>query len=254
MSPIEWIVILLAALAAGAINALAGGGTLVTFPTLLALGIPAVPANITNTVALLPGYLGGVAAQRKDLAGQGKRLMWMMPAGALGGLLGGALLLVSGEELFRRLVPFLLLLASLLLASQDHGRRWVQRRTAQHSDQPLPEAWAALPVGLAGIYGGYFGAGLSVIVLATLGLVCDDTLTRLNASKQFISFAVNTAAAVLFVFSGQVLWNVALVMAFGALAGGALGGRLASRIHPQVLRTIVVAVGLVMAVIYFIKG
>jgi hypothetical protein len=254
MSPSEWIVIFVAALTAGAINALAGGGTLVTFPTLLALGIPAVTANITNTVALLPGYLGGVAAQRKDLAGQRRRLMIMMPAGALGGLVGGLLLLLSGEELFRRLVPFLLLMASLLLASQGTVRRWVQRRTAQHSGKPLPEAWAALPIGLAGIYGGYFGAGLSVIVLATLGLVCDDSLTRLNATKQFVSFAVNTAAAVLFVFSGQVLWVIALVMAVGALLGGALGGKLASRIPPKVLRTIVVITGLIMAVVYYFKS
>lgn len=248
------ILVALAAVAAGAVNALAGGGTLITFPTLVWLGLPAVGANVTNTVALLPGYLGATFAQIKDIKGQGKRLVFLLPAGMIGGLIGGILLLNTGERLFRALVPYLILLASGLLAVQDPLRAWLVKRAAQNGHKPTSEAWAALPVGMAGIYGGYFGAGLSVIVLAVLGLVIDDNLTRLNAIKQIIGFSVNAAAALLFVFSGQVYWLVAIVMMFGALAGGALGGRLAGRIQPATLRKLVVIIGVIISIIYFIRG
>ena len=123
------------------------------------------------------------------------------------------------------------------------------RRAGHAGASPAAEAWTAAPVGLAAVYGGYFGAGLSVIVLAVLGLTIDDSLTRLNALKQTIAFTVNTAAAVLFLFSGQVVWSAALVMALGAIVGGTLGGRLAGRIRPNALRTIVVAVGVVVGLV-----
>jgi uncharacterized membrane protein YfcA len=135
------------------------------------------------------------------------------------------------------------LLASGLLAVQDPLRAWLTRRAGQTGSTPMSEKWAALPLGLAAVYGGYFGAGLSVIVLAVLGLLLDDTLTRLNALKQSVSFSVNIAAAIFFVFSGQVVWLAALVMAVGALIGGVLGGRLAGRIKPATLRWIVVVIG-----------
>lgn len=242
-----------AALVAGAINALAGGGTLVTFPALLALGVPAVVANVTNTVALCPGYVGGTLAQKADLRGQGPRLRRLLPAAALGGVLGGWLLLESGEKLFRGLVPWLILLASLLLAGQGRVRAWLGRRLGHGGDERLERAtW--LPVGLAAVYGGYFGAGLSVIVLAALGLSARESLTRLNAAKQAIALVVNAAAAVFFLFSGQVAWSFAAVMAVGALVGGALGGRLAGRLPPTALRWTVVGLGLAVAAVYFARG
>jgi hypothetical protein len=244
----------LAAVAAGLINALAGGGTLVTFPALVALGLPAVAANVTNTVALCPGYVGGTLAQANDLKGQEKRLWLLVPAGIIGGLIGGLLLLYTGEKIFRALVPFLILLASGLLAIQDPVKAWLARHAAQNKNHTPSEKWAMIPVGLASIYGGYFGAGLSVIVLAVLGLVVDDTLTRLNALKQLIGFSVNAAAAVLFAFSGHVDWLVAAVMAVGSLLGGALGGRLAGRVKPATLRWMVVAIGVIVSIIYFVKG
>lgn len=244
----------LAAMAAGLVNALAGGGTLITFPVLMAVGLPAVSANVTNTVALCPGYLGATFAQLKDLRGQGKRLWLLLPAAVIGGGIGGILLLSTGEKLFRSLVPFLILLASGLLALQDVLRGWLTRRTQQQTGAATSlDKWAWLPIGLAAVYGGYFGAGLSVIVLATLGLLIADSLTRLNALKQSISFSVNITAALFFVFSGQVVWPVALVMAVGALIGGALGGRLASRIKPALLRWIVVTIGIIVAIIYLIR-
>jgi len=253
MTPLQYLLVSLAAIAAGFINALAGGGTLLTFPVLMAVGLPAVNANVTNTVALLPGYLGGTLAQRKDLGDQKKRLGYALPAAALGGLVGGILLLLSGEKLFTNLVPFLILGASLLLAVQNPVRKWLTRRQEAGRATPLAEGWIFLPVFLAAIYGGYFGAGMSVIILAVLGLVLNDSLTRLNAVKQGIAFAANIAAALFFVFSGKVEWLVALVMMVGALAGGALGGRLASRVKPNFLRVLVVVIGFIVGIIYLVR-
>jgi uncharacterized protein len=242
-----------AAFAAGVINALAGGGTLVTFPTLTALGLSAISANTTNTVALCPGYFGGVAAQRGDLQGQGRRVAWLTTSGALGGLAGGLLLLKTDERLFRQIVPWLLLFASLLLALQGRLRARLARRQAGET-RKSSEAWVALPVFLAAIYGGYFGAGLGVVLLATLALTLDDTLARLNAVKQCVSLAANGVAAVLFAARAPIDWRIAVVMAVASLLGGTVGGRLASRIRPELLRGIAVAAGLVAAGWYFVQA
>jgi hypothetical protein len=239
-----------AAVAAGAVNALAGGGSLITFPTLVALGVPAVAANVTNTVALCPGYLGGALAQARDLAGQRARLARFLPVGVLGGVTGGALLLASGERAFRALVPFLILGASMLLALQDRPRAWLAR-----GGRPGHAAALAAPlVGVTAVYGGYFGAGMGVMVLTVLGLCLDDTLTRLNALKQSISLAANVAAALFFVGAGHVAWPFAAVMAVGALAGGALGGHLAGRVPPAALRVTVVTIGLAVGVVYLLRA
>ncbi|MCB0103596.1 MAG: sulfite exporter TauE/SafE family protein [Anaerolineales bacterium] len=252
LTPLNYFIAALAALAAGAINALAGGGTLITFPVLTFLGIPAVSANVTNTVALCPGYFGGTLAQLNDLKDQKKRLMLLIPASVIGGVLGGLLLLQTGEKIFKELVPYLILAACLLLAIQDPVRAWLTRRMAEGQGTTLEQiTW--LPVGLASIYGGYFGAGLSVIVLSALGLTLEDSLTRLNALKQAVGFAVNVAAAIYFLFSGHVLWTVALIMAVGALLGGWLGGKLAGKIKPSTLRWTVVTIGVTVAIIYLVR-
>lgn len=248
----DLLLLALAAVAAGAVNALAGGGTLITFPALTALGLPAVAANVTNTVALAPGHLGATLAQRRELAGQRSRVRRLVPAALLGGLVGGLLLLGTSERVFRHLVPFLILLASALLAAQEPLRAWLAGRLG--GARGSHEALAVLPVFAASVYGGYFGAGLSVIVLAVLGLLLEDSLTRLNAAKQAIGFAANAAAAALFLFSGQVHWPAGLVMAAGAIAGGALGGRLAGRVRPTTLRLVVVGVGVLVGLVYLARG
>ena len=249
----QYILIGLAALAGGFINAIAGGGTLITFPVLTSVGIPAVVANITNTVALSPGYLGATIAQWNDLKTQKKRLWLFVPASIIGGIIGGILLLNSGERLFRSLVPFLILLASALLAVGDPLRNLINRRLLSRGASLEHIQYAILPVMLAAVYGGYFGAGLSVIVLAVLGFLINDSLTRLNALKQAISFSVNTAAAIFFVFSGQVNWNAAVVMAVFAILGGTLGGKLAGKIKPSTLRWTVATIGVIVSIIYFIR-
>jgi uncharacterized protein len=253
LSPLDLLLVGLAAVAGGAVNAVAGGGTLITFPTLTAIGVPPVSANVTNTVALSPGYLGGTYAQRSDLDGQGRRLRLLVPVAVAGGLTGGILLLATGEELFRQLVPFLILGASALLALQERIRARVVRRLSERAGADPHDAWVAAPAFAASVYGGYFGAGLGVILLAVLGLVLDDTLTRVNALKQALSFCVNVTAAVFFLFSGKVVWSAAIVMAIGAVVGGSLGGRLAGRMRAEVLRRVVVVIGVVVGIAYLVR-
>jgi uncharacterized membrane protein YfcA len=253
LTGIDHILVGLAAIAGGFVNAIAGGGTLITFPMLTAVGVAPVIANVTNTVALCPGYVGGTLAQRSDLAGQGRRMWMLLPTGVLGGITGGVLLLYTSDATFRRIIPYLILTAVILLAFQDRMRNWIVSRMSDAGHDHLNEAWSMALIFPAAIYGGYFGAGLGVMMLAVLGLVLDDSLTRLNALKQSLSFVINIAAAVFFLFSGKVLWTAAAVMAVGALAGGLLGGRVASRIKPVILRWIVISIGLLVAGVYFIR-
>lgn len=253
MGWMELTLIGLAAVAGGLANAVAGGGTLITFPALTFLGVPAVAANVTNTVALCPGYLGATFAQLNDLREQRRRVWLYLPACALGGIAGGVLLLNTGEQMFRALVPYLILFATLLLAAQDRLRAWLTQQSAKRGGGAVSELWALLPVFFASVYGGYFGAGMSIIVLAALALALEESLTRLSALKQAVAFSVNIAAAVFFLFSGQVYWLAAMVMAVGALVGGSLGGRLASRLNPVILKRIVITVGLIVTVIYLVR-
>jgi len=252
LTPIQYGFLALAAVAAGLINALAGGGSLITFPTLMAVGIPPVMANVTNTVALCPGYLGATLAQKKDLHGQQKRIQLLLPSAVIGGIIGGILLLNSSDQVFDRLIPFLILLAAALLAFQDTLRSCLQRRQGDKKGN-IPEIWAFLPIALASIYGGYFGAGLGVIELAILGLFLKDNLTRLNALKQLLSLVVNVAASWFFLFSNQVDWSAAIVVAIGSLIGGLLGGKLARIISPSYLRQTVVILSIITATVYFLR-
>lgn len=253
MTHFELVIVGVAAVAGGVVNALAGGGTLITFPMLIAVGIPAVAANITNTVALCPGYLGGTLAQLRDLSGSKQKLYLFGPAGALGGIVGGILLLNTGEATFRTLVPYLILLAAGLLVIEGPVRRWHVVRAGRSEGQHGHDLWKVYPVFLASIYGGYFGGGLSVIVLAILALVSQESLTRLNALKQVIALCVNLAVAIFFLFSGKVIWSATVVMAAGALAGGAAGGLLAGWVRPSVLRGIVVVFGVAISIVYFVR-
>ncbi|MCZ8066802.1 MULTISPECIES: sulfite exporter TauE/SafE family protein [unclassified Microcystis] len=252
LTPIQYGFLAIAAVAAGLINALAGGGSLITFPTLMAVGIPPVMANVTNTVALCPGYLGATLAQKKDLHGQQKRIWLLLPSAVIGGIIGGILLLNSSDKVFERLIPFLILLAAALLAFQDTLRSWLQRRQGDENGH-IPEIFAVLPIALASIYGGYFGAGLGVIKLAILGLFLKDNLTRLNALKQLLSLVVNVAASCFFFFSNQVYWSAAIVVAIGSLIGGLLGGKLARIISPSYLRQTVVILSIIIAIVYWLR-
>lgn len=243
----------LAALLAGVVNALAGGGTLITFPVMTALGMPAVSANITNTIALCPGYFGGSWAQRRDLKGQKKRLLLLLPVALAGGVAGGYLLLISGEKLFTGVVPWLILFAVLLLLLQPVIKKRVEKMAGQDGESPGRRIGTALLVLPSAAYGGYFGAGLGVILLAVLGITLKENMVRLNALKQVLSLTTNVAAAVFFVFSDQVYWPAALLMMACALAGGYLGGRLAGIMKPALLRYLIVAAGFVVFLFMLLK-
>lgn len=249
MSLIELLLLGLAAVAAGAVNALAGGGSILTFPALVAAGLPPLAANITNSVALCPGYVGGVFAQRHDLKGQARRVLLLTPVAIAGGLGGALLILNSSEALFRSLVPWLLLGGCALLAVQDRLRAWLQQRTGS-----VGLGWAMLPVGLGAVYGGYFGAGLGVIFLAVLGLAIDDGLIRLNALKQTLSLGTNVSAAALLVLSPQMVWSAGFIMGAGAIVGGIIGGRAAGRIRPDLLRATVIVIGVAVALVFLVRG
>ncbi len=253
MSPGELAVAGLAALAAGIVNALAGGGTLISFPVLLALGVPPIAANVTNTVALVPGYLGGTIAQRSDLTGQGRRLRIILPVAALGGVAGAALLLVTPESTFAVMIPFLILTAVVLLALGDTVKQQVAVRISQMYGGREHLLGPTIGVFFAAIYGGYFGGGLGIIVLAVLGIVLVDSFKRINALKQCSSLVINGAAAVVFALSGHVLWLTALVMLLCALLGGYLGGRLAGRLSSTILQRLVLVIGVVVAVVYSVR-
>jgi uncharacterized membrane protein YfcA len=244
---------LLAAFAAGFINAVAGGGTLVSFPALMALGLPPVAANVTNTIGIIPGYFGGIYAQRKDFAAQKRRLLAILPVSLIGGVAGGVILLNTDEKAFSGIVPWLILLACALLAIQVPVKKWMQSRSGQAHPTWIKRAGAAILLLLAAVYGGYFGAGVSVIVIAILGVIYEDSLTSLNVLKQAISFSINITAAIYFAFSGKVDWAYAGVMMVGAVAGGLAGGKLANRISPSLLRWVVIICGCAAATIYLLK-
>ena len=243
-----------ASLAAGAINALAGGGTLVSFPTLTAIGVPAIAANVTNTVALCPGYLAGTYAQRDDLAGQGGVLRWLAVVAGAGGLGGSLLLDVTPEHAFRALVPYLILMSCGLLLSQDRLRAWLTRAEHQAADMAAPTHRVGLGVSVfaASVYGGFFGPGLGIMLLAFLGLFSAERLVRLNALKQALSFVINVVAALSFALTGHVRWELVPVMAVAALVGGTVGGRFARRVNATVLRRVVVAAGTAVAISFWV--
>lgn len=254
LSALDLGLLALAAVGGGAVNALAGGGTLITFPALTAVGIPALNANVTNTVALMPGYLGGAMGQRDDLRGQRRRVTVMAIPAVAGGIIGGALLLTTGAALFDALVPWLILLATALLAAEP----WLKRTVVQRLNSPAagkrPNLAAVAAAAFVGaVYGGYFGAGLGIVMLALFSFVLPDSLTRVNALKQALSVLANGAAAILFASTGDVVWTAVAVMAVGALLGGSLGGRFAGKVRASILRGVVVALGVVIAVLFFVK-
>ncbi len=258
-----------AAVAAGLINAVAGGGTLITFPALVALGVPVVTSNITNTVALCPGYFGGTFAQRHDLGLQRRRLAAIVVPAAAGGAIGSILLVSSSDKLFRSLVPFLLLGACLLLALGDSIKAALPARPnpatpSAGANPPAPTTDTTdttdstprsviVAVFVIGIYAGYFGAGMGIIALAVLGLALNDTMVRINALKQLVAFTANLVAAGLFLFSGQVEFSLVAVMAPASLLGGILGGRLVRKLNPWVLRTIVITIGVGVALSFWLR-
>jgi hypothetical protein len=240
----EGVAVAAVGVAAGAINAIVGSGSLITFPTLLAVGYPAVLANVTNTVGLVPGSVSGAVGYRRELVGQRRRVLSLLPAAVLGGVTGAALLLaVPGA--FRDVVPALILLAVVLVLVQPRVAAWRAGRGVL-AERPGPVLHGG--VFLTAVYGGYFGAAQGVILLALLGLTLDDDLQRLNGVKNVIAAVVNGVAAVYFIARHDVAWVAALLLLAGSVVGGQLGAHWGRRIPANVLRTVIAVVGTAVAI------
>lgn len=239
---------------AGAVNAVAGGGTLITFPALLATGMTPVVANITSSVGLLSGYAGGSVAYRRELGGQGGRVRSLGLVSVLGGVAGAVVLLVTPAAAFRALVPFLILVSSVLLAVQPP----LAAAVARHRNGEAAGTGVTWPVRagvcVGAVYGSYFGAGLGVLLLGVLGVLVDDDLQRLNALKGVLSLLINVVGVVVFVLSGRVAWGFAAILAGAAYVGGTAGVGVARRLPATVLRVAVVALGVVVAGLLFLNG
>ncbi|MDT5270689.1 MAG: uncharacterized protein QOH49_2875 [Acidobacteriota bacterium] len=248
------VVIAAAAFAAGLINSIAGGGTLVSFPALLWVGRDAVLANATSTVALWPASLAGLYGFRRELKGGARTFLLFAVPSLVGGVLGAVLLLRTPSETFGRLVPFLILFATLLLAVQEPISRRL-RGGAEETREPTRAWWAVALVFqfLVGVYGGYFGAGIGILMLAALGLLGFTDIHRMNALKNLLAICINGVAAVYFIASGKVYWTDVLVMTFAAIAGGYSGARLAYRLGRRFVRLAVILIGLVMSVSLFFR-
>ncbi|MEV5893000.1 sulfite exporter TauE/SafE family protein [Nonomuraea fuscirosea] len=247
----ELAAICAAGLVAGAINAVVGSGSLITFPTLVALGVDPVTANVSNTIGLVPGSYTAAYGYRAELSGQRERLLRLGAASALGALIGGILLLFLDPDVFEFVVVVLIAVACVLVMTQPRLNAWVAARR----EEPRAHGGAALWAGVlaSGIYGGYFGAAQGVLLIGLLGIFLDDGLQRVNAAKNVLALIVNGVAALLFVVVAEVDWAAVAGVALGAIAGGFLGARVGRRIPARVLRAIIVFVGL-MAIIVLVYG
>jgi hypothetical protein len=239
------LAVLAAALAAGAINAVVGSGTLITFPTLLALGYPAVLANVSNNVGLVPGSAAATWAYRRELAGQRHRLIRLVPASTVGALVGATLLLVLSSGAFKAVVPVLIGTACVLVLLQPRLTAALARRPAGTGSRSFGLLLPAT-VGLTGVYGGYFGAAQGVLLIGLLATLSGEpSMQRNNAVKNVLATTANLAAAVLFICSHPVDWAVAGLIAGGSTVGGLLGGRYGRRLPPSALRALIVLIGVV---------
>lgn len=254
------LLVFFAAMAAGAVNSVAGGGTLLTFPALLASGQVALIANATSCVALWPGSLGSSWGYRNEIGPSRHLLMPMLGLGVLGGMVGSYLLLVTPPNVFDRIVPFLILTATLLFVAQEPISRWIRARTSGAGETAEREVdqLGLTPAVLAAVfatavYGGYFGAGIGIITLAVLSILGLRDMHQMNGLKNVYAMATNGVAAAIFITKGLVDWRTALLMAVGALFGGYAGAGIARRIGQKNVRRLVIGIGFVLTASMLLK-
>ncbi|MEU0518830.1 sulfite exporter TauE/SafE family protein [Streptosporangium sp. NPDC006007] len=241
MTPWEAIAIFVAGVGAGGVNVVVGSGSLITFPTMVAAGMPPIIANVSNNIGLVPGSLTGALGYRAELTGQRERLIRLGAGSIVGSLIGAVLLLLLPPGTFTVVVPVLIGLACVLVVVQPSLNRWLSARGEER--RPHGGPWLWIGVFAAGIYGGYFGAAQGVLLIGLLGSFLDDDLQRVNAAKNVLSLLVNATAAVLFVLVAQVDWRAVALVAVGASIGGFLGARVGRRLPAPVLRGVVVCIG-----------
>ena len=252
MSVPHIVLIILAGFGAGAINALVGSGTLITFPTLVALGYPPVTSTMSNAIGLVAGSASGTWGYRAELGGQWDRLRWQIPASLTGAVLGAFLLLHLPEKVFVEIVPVLLVLALVLVVTGPRIQSWARRRAQEagrSAEQVTPARMAVLVIGTfaVGVYGGYFTAAQGILMVGIMGALLPESVQRMNAAKNLLTLLVNVVAAVGYtlVAFDRISWPVAGLIAAGSLVGGSLGARYGRRLSPNALRATIVVVGLI---------
>jgi uncharacterized membrane protein YfcA len=248
----QMAVVLLAGMAAGTINTVVGSGTLITFPTLLAFGVPPVTANVSNTIGLVPGVASGIVGYRRELSGQRARMRRLGSASLLGGVIGALLLLVLPEGAFSAIVPALILVGLVLVVLQPRVSRWVDSRHEGARGEFGPW-WVWPAVFGTGVYGGYFGAAQGVILMGVLGIGIAESLQRLNGLKNVLAGLVNGIAGLIFVFVADVDWTVVALIAAGSIVGGQVGATVGRRLPAVVLRVVIVVVGLAALASFLLK-
>ncbi|UFN45328.1 sulfite exporter TauE/SafE family protein [Nocardioides okcheonensis] len=250
MSPVEALLVVLAGVAAGTINTVVGSGTLITFPTLLAFGVPPVTANVSNTVGLVPGSVSGVVGYRRELAGQRSRVLRLGSASLLGGVAGALLLLWLPSSAFDAIVPALIALGVVLVLLGPRIQRSVAARADRRGGIPDHGVWWVWPaVALTGVYGGYFGAAQGVLLMAVLGIGVVDSMQRHTATKNVLALIVNAVAAIVFILVADVDWVVAGLIAAGSIVGGQIGATVGRRLPPVLLRAVIAVVGVTALVV-----
>lgn len=250
MSLWHGVIVFAAAFIAGMMNSVAGGGTLVTFPTLIWLGMDPIQANVSSTVSLWPGSLGAMYGFRRELAGSGRWMRLLAPASVVGGLLGAFFLLRTPSRVFASIVPLLILFATILFAVQEPLTRRFQRDPSASSERVRSSRWwiCAMVFQFAvAVYGGYFGAGIGILMLAALGVLGLTDIHQMNGLKNFFAVCINVVAASYFALRGTVDWKYTAIMVAGAIAGGYGGAGLARRLGRRFVRLAVVLIGLAMA-------
>jgi uncharacterized membrane protein YfcA len=242
----EAVAVCVAGVWAGTINTIVGSGTLVTFPVLLAVGLPPVTANVSNALGLVPGSVAGAIGYRRELHGQRRRVLRLSGVALVGALAGAALLVTLPSAAFDFIVPILIALALVLVVAQPRVAGAVARRRERRGERAPAHGGPVLSGGLlvASAYGGYFGAAQGIVYLALMGLLLDEDLQRINAIKNILGALVNFVAAVFFLFVAEFNWTAVLLIAAGSAAGGFLGARIGRRLAPAVLRGVIVVVGL----------
>jgi uncharacterized membrane protein YfcA len=249
VTPLHAVIILVAGLAAGCVNTIVGAGSLITFPTLLALGYPAVLANVSNTVGMISGSVSGAIGYRRELAGQTRRILVLLPVIVVGTVIGAVLLLELPSSAFRDIVPVLILFAVFLVLIQPTV---VRRRIARGQRAEHPGALLQSGTFLTSIYGGYFGAAQGVVLLALFGITLDDDIQRLNAAKNVVAATINAVGAVFFIARTTIEWGIVLLLLIGSTIGGQLGAVVGRRLPANVLRIAIAVIGTVAAIVLWV--
>lgn len=263
MDILQACALFVAAIMAGALNSVAGGGTFITFPTLLFTGVPSINANATNTIAVFPGSLASVAAYRRELVLHRNLALTLASSSVIGGVVGSIVLINTDPKTFQTLIPYLLLLATLIFTFGSPFNAWLRKRAKArlNPDTPVKTGRSRKVIGgilvlqfITGIYGGFFGGGIGIVILATLALIGLENINEMNAIKTLLASCINGVATVIFIVSGKIFWPQAIVMIIGATIGGYVGAYYARKINPLWLRRFVIVFGFALTIYFFVKS